>query len=299
MTHAPERSRPRRPKRRRSAAMLLVGAIVATGVCSALASRTASAATVHFDGAAGAARMGVIGDSSIAGIRWTNALSSLQALNFTFDAESCRRTTAASCRGREGYAPESALTVLRRLAGQWGSVLVMGTGYNDPGTTFDSSVDAIMAEAAAQGIPRVMWLTMSTADVSYVAPNYHSNTFTFRDNNRILLQKAQRYGGRLQVADWATYSAGRAGWFAVDGIHDTPTGAHAAAQFIVSQTYVVLAGGSVTPTPGASAQPAAWVTLRRGDRGPLVATVQRALARLGISVVGGADGVSAPTRTRP
>ena len=29
----------------------------------------------------------------------------------------------------------------------------------------------------------------------------------FRDNNRTLMQKAQQYGGALQIADWASYSA--------------------------------------------------------------------------------------------
>jgi len=120
--------------------MALIGALLVAAVCSTVAPSTA-AATVYYDGAAGAARIGVIGDSSIAGIRWINTFGPLQSFNFTFDAESCRRTTAASCRGREGYAPENALTVMRRLSGQWGSVLVMGTGYNDPGTTFSSSVD--------------------------------------------------------------------------------------------------------------------------------------------------------------
>lgn len=281
----------RRPNRRRTGAKLLAGVLAVVASCLAVAPTPVSAATVYYDGAAGAARIGVIGDSSVAGIRWTNQFRPLQALNFTFDAESCRRTTARSCRGREGYTPESAITVLRRLSGQWGSVLVMGTGYNDPGVSFGSAVDAIMAEARRQGIPRVMWMTMRTADVSYVAPTYRSNAYTFRDNNRILIQKAQQYGGRLQVADWATYSAGRSSWFAYDGIHYTTAGSNAAAQFIATQATRVIRGEAITPFVPSAPVTSAWVTVRRGDRGPQVATVQRALIAIGMSVPGGVDGV--------
>jgi len=109
-------------------------------------------------------------------------------------------------RGPGGYRPDNALTTLQRL-GAGHEILVMVTGYNDPGSSFATSVDLIMNEARARGIRQVIWLTMRTADVTYVSPTFQSNTYTFRDNNRILLLKAQQYGGALQVADWATYSA--------------------------------------------------------------------------------------------
>ena len=59
---------------------------------------------------------------------------------------------------------------MRRLSGQLGSVLVLMAGYDDAGSGFASAVDAVMAEAARQGIPHVIWLTLRTADVSYVGP---------------------------------------------------------------------------------------------------------------------------------
>ena len=245
---------------------------------------------MFYDGAGGAPRIGVIGDSSAAGIRWADAYAPLRQFNFTFDAESCRRTTAASCGGREGYAPENAITTLRRLSGRWGDALVMVTGYNDPGSSFASAVDTIMAEAASQGISKVIWLTMRTADVSYVAPGYISSSYTFRDNNRILLLKSQQYGGRLQIADWAGYSAGRTDWVTTDGVHLKSAGAFAQATFIAQSAAQVLAGANITPPPPTGG-PDAWVTVRRGDRGSLVAMVQNALIRRGIALVGGADGV--------
>ena len=140
-------------------------------------------------------------------MRWTNSYWPLERFNYTFDAESCRRTIAPSCRGREGYAPQTALQTMQRLQGSLGHVVIMMTGYNDPGDRLRRRRSTRSSpKRARQGLLHVIWLTMRTADVSYVSPTYRSNSYTFRDNNRILLQKAQQYGGYLQIADWATYS---------------------------------------------------------------------------------------------
>ena len=97
----------------------------------------ASAYTTIFYNGAGrtAPHIGLIGDSTLAATRWYGMLGALTRYNFVLDAESCRRTTHTSCRGREGYAPENTLTVMRRLEGRWGRVLVLMTGYDDPGST--------------------------------------------------------------------------------------------------------------------------------------------------------------------
>jgi peptidoglycan hydrolase-like protein with peptidoglycan-binding domain len=280
---------------KRSATSLAITAVLATTLSGTLVlTRPASVdayTTVFYNGAGRRTpRIGLIGDSSFAGVRWLNAFDNLKRFNFTYDAESCRRTIEASCRGREGYAPENSITVLRRLRGRMGRVLVMVTGYNDPGYRFAEAVDAIMAEAIRQKIQYVMWLTMRTADVSYVSPHYRSTAYTFRDNNRILLQKAQLYAGRLQIADWATYSRDQRSWVTADGVHLTVPGAYAVTDFIVDQAARVLAGRTITP-PRTDTDASGWNTLRRGDRGTQVAVVQRALIRRGYSLPGGADGV--------
>ncbi|MGH9269701.1 MAG: hypothetical protein ACRDZ2_00325, partial [Ilumatobacteraceae bacterium] len=252
-----------RPSRRTGLVALVVALVVAGGAVAVPSQQAAAYTTVFYTGAGPSVpHIGLIGDSSLAGVRWSNAYDPLKVFNFTFDAESCRRTTTASCRGRESYAPENAITTLRRLSGQWGSVLVMVTGYNDPGSSFAGSVDIIMQEAVRQGIPHVIWLTMRTADVTYVSPTFRSNTYTFRDNNRILLQKAQQWGGRLQIADWATYSANRPEWFTSDGVHTTRSGPAAQTAFIAGQARTVLNGTSITP-PSPTQTPSVWANLRR------------------------------------
>jgi len=182
--------------------------------------------TVSWDGAgSGAARVGLIGDSTMAAIRWSGAYAPLRQWNFTYDAESCRRTITTSCRGSDGYAPENALTVMDRLRGRLGAVLVMMMGANDPLNRVGDGIDAVVAEARAQNIANVVWLTVHAAD----------------DKNAVVAQRAQQYGGYLVVADWAGYSAPFPEWANADGLHLNSAGAAALSQFIADHVAEVLA----------------------------------------------------------
>jgi hypothetical protein len=160
----------------------------------------------------------------------------------------------------------------------------MMTGYNDPGTTFATSVDAIVAAARRQHIRVVIWLTLRTAEVAYPRRDFTSTSYGFEDNNRILLQKSRQYLGRLQIANWAGHSADRSSWVASDGIHLTATGAAAVSRFIANQVDRVFAGAAITP-------PAPWDTLHLGSHGRKVTAAQRAVMRAGIGLAGGATGV--------
>jgi peptidoglycan hydrolase-like protein with peptidoglycan-binding domain len=281
-------SKPRRSTIWVAALVLLAVLAPLVVVLAPRSSDADSRTTLIHRGEVGEPRIGLIGDSSLSGVRWYGTYGDLFQLNFVFDAESCRRTSLPSCSGREGYAPENGIQTIRRLRGKWGRVLVMVTGYNDPGYQFGEAVDAVVSEAKQQRIRKVMWLTMRTADVSYVSPEYRSDSYTFRDNNRILLQKAVQYRGYLQIADWATYSAQRDDWVAADGVHMTVAGGYAITSFIVQQARRVIAGHTVTPPPDPAVS--SWVPLRLGDFGARVLTLQRALINRGIDVVGGADG---------
>ena len=223
--------------------MIFVVTCVAVLVTSVISSPSVGAATtVVYSGAGpGVPRIGVIGDSTAAQIRWTNSYGPLTRFNFTFDAEACRRTLATSC-SAGGVAPETVITTMRRLRGLLGDVLVVMTGYNDPSASFGAAVDAVMAEAAAQGIPKVIWLTMR------VPPGSAPTSAVFAANNRTLLQKAQQYRGALQIADWSSYSAGQTSWVIADGFHLSARGAAAAAAYIADVAAQVLDGATITPS---------------------------------------------------
>ncbi len=167
----------------------------------------------------------VISDSAHAGIRWNGALSSLQGAQFDARLESCRRLIGASCRGREGYAPLTAVEEIQRLPANQATTLMMLTGYNDWSGTFPMAVEAVMTAARAKGIERVVWLTYRE-NVGYVSPFGASNHESFAKHNAYLhtLPATGRYPD-LVLADWHTYSLHRSAWFTSDGVHLTVAGA--------------------------------------------------------------------------
>jgi hypothetical protein len=241
--------------------------------------------TVTFDDAGSAApHIGLIGDSTLAGVRWAGTYGDLRRYNFVLDAESCRRTVERSCWSREDFRPDNTVLAVQRLGDQLGDVLVVMSGYNDSSYLFDDAVDAVVAEAQRQGIPHVMWLTLRTSDVTYQDPQERASTDGYREDNRILYEKASELGGYLQIADWASHSEDRSGWFYGDGVHLTSDGVSALTGFIADHVGVVLAGRSLNPDV------APWATLEIGDSGTTVATVQQALLAAGVTTVAVADG---------
>jgi len=252
-----------------ASAVLVLG--VSSSVSAHSAESTGPTATVRHVADESAPAIGLIGDSTLSGVRWFEDYGDLERFNFVFDAESCRRTIERSCWSREQYRPRNALTALQEEAGDWGEVLVVMTGYNDSAARFAEGVTAVVDEAKRQGITAVIWLSLRTKGVDYEEPLHLANGSTYRDANRSLYEIAGELGGYLQIADWATYSAESPEWFESDGAHLAEAGATALTVFIADHIDIVLAGGTTTRTPPP------WEELRDGDEGELVVAVQRAL----------------------
>lgn len=234
----------------------------------------------------GAPRISLIGDSTLTGVRWYADYGALTRFDLVFSAESCRRTFEQSCISQEGYRSANVIEAMRSLDGELGQVLVVMSGYNDPGDTIGEAIDGVVAEARRQGVDHVVWLTLRTSDdVVYSDPQQQSSIETFRAYNEQLVDAAADSDGYLQIADWATYSNGASSWFETDGIHLTPSGVDALTSYIAATVERVLAGDDVSPSA------AAWTVLVPGDRGDAVSRVQAALVEAGIDLPGGADGV--------
>jgi hypothetical protein len=232
-----------------------------------------------------APRISLIGDSTLAGVRWWANFGDLRRYNFVLDAESCRRTVEESCWSREDFRPDNTVTAMQRLDGQLGEVVVVMSGYNDSGDLFDDAVDAVVAEARRQGIRHVVWLTLRDHDVSYQDPQERANADGYQDDNLLLYEKADALDGYLQVADWATFAWDRPEWFEYDGVHLTEEGVRGLTSFIADGVAVVLDGGSLNPDV------VPWSALQQGAAGPVVAMVQRALQDHGLTTVGVVDGL--------
>jgi hypothetical protein len=177
-------------------------------------------------------RVLLISDSAFAGIRWLGQLDMLQGATFRADLESCRRLIGVSCRGREGYAPSTAVDAIRSAPGRY-DTLVVTAGYNDYAGTFESAVHSVLAAARAKGVNRIVWLTYRQ-DVSYVSPYGASWAGTFiANNNSLRAIVASGLAPEIEIADWhdTTIGAPRS-WFAADRLHLSAEGARGAATYI-------------------------------------------------------------------
>jgi lysophospholipase L1-like esterase len=162
----------------------------------------------------------------MASIRWAGAYAPLRTWDYVYDAESCRRTLLPSCAQPDGWAPETGLTVMDRLSGRLGQVLVIMLGANDAPSRFGEGVDDVVAKAKAQGISAVIWLTIPT----------------MASQNATLAQRVGQDGGYLRLADWAGYVVGHPEWLNSDGLHVSTAGAPVLSQFIADQVTAALAG---------------------------------------------------------
>lgn len=233
----------RRPTRwvARSVGVLVAGAAT---VCAALPQASAAPVAHGVQAASPAGRSSVylLGDSVFAGLSIGTALDGLRATyDVTLDAKVCRRTVSPSCTA-SGQTPDTGVETMRAHRGSLGDVLVVGLGYNDDETRFDVAIDALMAEAEAQHVPRVMWLTMRSD--RYAAAN-------------AALRAAQARHASLLVVDWDAASAGHDDWFAADGLHLGSRGRTGLVAFIGEQLdgLSLARCGSGAPAVGREAQP--------------------------------------------
>jgi hypothetical protein len=154
----------------------------------------------------------VIADSVGTGLDYIPAgrAKATGAWSAVFDLKVCRRLVAPPCPPN----PPSALSVIRSLPSP-GDIVLIHVGYNDAGATYD--IARVMTALKARGVRRAVWLNLQA-----IAP-FASGV------NAAVRTAAGRYDW-LQVADWASHSAGH-GWFVADRDHLTPSGAEALAAF--------------------------------------------------------------------
>ena len=144
-----------------------------------------------------------------------------------FATQGCQRLINEGC---FDFAKLSALQQLRRHAGKFTDVVVVGTGYNDRlGPEFKQAVTAIVKEAEIQGV-EVLWVTYRVAgDV--------------KGKSRVLNAQLRRFDERwenLHVADWDEHSKDTEGWFREDGVHLITRGAVGLARLLNSSLAPIL-----------------------------------------------------------
>lgn len=205
------------------------------------AGREASAiASGGGDGAQGGrAKLLIIGDSVFDAFDYVaSARQILEDQQKTiFAVQGCQKLLEPGCMS---WVKLSALDQLRKNAGKFSDVVVIGTGYNDQiGTPFREAVLAITNEAASQGVD-VIWIT-------YRQVRHVRGKATTMNKQ---LGKLDRKIENLHLADWNLFSEGKekSGWFRGDRLHLVTPGAVGLAQLINQAAREVIASRELAKT---------------------------------------------------
>ena len=169
--------------------------------------------------AAKAIKVTFVGDSVAASIDYTPAARAQlrRGLDVRLDLAVCRRLVQPSC-AFQGETPPSALQAVQGYGRSLGEALIVNVGYNESAHGYAEGIDRVVRAARKQGAKAVVWVTLrETSDL------YHETN--------LAIKRAAKRWPQLRVADWNAYSHGKA-WFRADGMHLTPTGAHALAVFL-------------------------------------------------------------------
>lgn len=154
-----------------------------------------------------------------------------------FAVQGCQKLLEPGCMK---WVKLSALDQLRKNAGKFSDVVVIGTGYNDRiGTPFREAVLAITNEAAVQGVD-VVWIT-------YRQVRHVRGKATTMNKQLVKLDPKIE---NLSLADWNLFSEGKekSGWFRGDRLHLVSPGANGLAQLINQAVSEVIAKRELAQT---------------------------------------------------
>jgi lysophospholipase L1-like esterase len=208
-------------------------------VLAALSPAAVRAGTWHARPTLNPARVLVLGDSVFNAFMHVESARDLMNERQTtiFATQGCQRLLYEGCMD---FAKLSALQQLRRHAGKFTDVVVVGTGYNDRlGPEFKQAVTAIVKEAESQGV-EVLW-------VSY------RQSGNVRGKSRVMNEQLRRFDTKidnLHVADWNMFSKDANSWFRSDRLHLVAPGADALALLLNSSLEPILAARPATAVAG-------------------------------------------------
>ncbi len=216
-----------RVKIRALAIVLVANILLATSVGAS--AREAIGAS---DAQVGRAKVLVIGDSVFTAFNHVPSARKLmnEQQPTIFAVQGCQKLVDKGC---FAWVKLSALDQLRKHAGRFSDVVVIGTGYNDRiGTPFRDAVLAITQEADRQGVD-VVWVTYR--QVRHV----RGKATTMNKQLGKLDQKIEN----LLIADWNSFSEGKekSGWFREDKIHLVTPGANGLARLLNESVAEVMA----------------------------------------------------------
>lgn len=175
----------------------------------------------------------LVGDSVLASVRWyEQSQIALEGFTVTLDAESCRRLSKKSCRGREGRTPE---TIKEAISGYNGSdfnaILILG-GYHSTRSDIAKEFKDAITMAQKQGFNKILWVNFKES-LSFPLTGSNGKKSAYSVLNTIVTDTVKENKmNEVKILDWNIYSSGKNNWFIKDGIHTTLEGTLALGRFI-------------------------------------------------------------------
>lgn len=133
------------------------------------------------------------------------------------DAYGCRKLIVPGCPSDAGGNPPSALDMIKAFGTDLGPVVVMDVGYNDAPDTYADALDTVMKALVANGVQRVVWVTLTESEG------------VWKENNDVIRAATARWP-QLAVADWGAQRSDPS-WFK-DTVHLDHDGAVAFGKFL-------------------------------------------------------------------
>jgi len=164
-------------------------------------------------------RVTMITDSVATALLWDKGLLQdfAAGLDVQVYAFGCRKLVVAGCPEATGVNPPSVLDVIRQLGTELGPIVVIDVGYNDTADTYSAGLDEVMQALLANGVQRVVWVTLEEREPVWLEINDE-------------IRSAPARWPQLVVADWGPTTTGKP-WF-TDTAHLNHDGGVALGQFL-------------------------------------------------------------------
>jgi peptidoglycan/LPS O-acetylase OafA/YrhL len=177
----------------------------------------------------------LIGDSTLAPLRWfESGLTGLSGFDYVLDAESCRRISLSSCKGREDRTPRSVVPVLDALteAGDRFDTVVLMGGYHAYEDSILKEFRSFVEAARRHGVSRIVVLDWRESLAFPVAGSRGKVSVYTRFNEIIRQELSSGSYKDVTLLGWHAFTATHPEWFRSDGIHTNLAGTVVLGEFI-------------------------------------------------------------------
>ena len=178
-------------------------------------------------------RVLLLGDSVLASSRWyPQSQVALEGFTYTLDAESCRRLSRKSCKGREGRVPTTAKEALKTYNGKDYDMLLILGGYHSTTKDIKQEFLDVISAAKTQGFTNILWVNYrESLEFPLTGSNGTKSAYSTMNNLISKTITEQKISG-VTILDWSSYSKPFPEWFIRDDLHTTLNGTFELNRFI-------------------------------------------------------------------